>query len=388
MTETVSAETPESRWPALFRGLVRGGVTVAFIAAAGGAGVLGYGALSARTAEVSGPDPAPATSVAPIAIELTDSLTLARVFTGQFEASQETVLGFEEAGTLAAVHVREGDRVAAGEVIATLDTRLLQAERQRLLASRDALAAQVELARLTNDRQQALWQAGHVPAQRADEAALQLAQHEAQLAEMAAAVAGVEVRLGNAEIRAPFAGRVGARVSDTGTVLSPGAAVVTLLETGAARFRVGLDPTLAASLDPETEVTIRSGLQVFTARLSELSPALDAATRSQIAVFDLTSDAMPPSGAAGEMTLDQHIQSTGAWVPISALRQGPRGTWLLLTVEGTEQPVVGSEAAEILHLDAGRAFVRGSFTDGTLVLPAGTHRVVPGETVRLAGAGS
>jgi membrane fusion protein, multidrug efflux system len=357
-------------------------LTLLVVGMGAGAGVAGYGALAARASQAEGPPPAPLTVVAPEVLRLTESVTLTRRFTGQFQAAQDAVLGFEEGGTIAEVLVREGDAVSAGAVVARLDTRLLEAERTRLEASRAALGAQAELARRTNARQQDLLAAGHVAQQRVDETSLQLAQLEASLAEVDAALVALEVRLSKAAIRAPFAGRIGARLLDAGAVAASGAAVVTLLEDAPARFRVALDPALAAGLVPGAAVEIETTGGRLPARLAELAPELDAATRSRLAFFDLAPGTQaPPARTSGDVVLPEVLSERGAWVPLSALRQGPRGAWTLLTV--AEGDTIALEAAEILHLDGERAYVRGTFADGALYLPGGTHRVVPGETVTL-----
>lgn len=375
-------------WKRMLISAGRTTLTFGFIAVAIGAGIAAHGVLSARAAEETGPPPAPRTTVAPISIAMQDSMTVTRRFTGQFEAAQETALSFEEGGTIADLLVREGDRVAAGDVVARLDTRILEAERTRLQASRAALAAQAELARRTNERQQALLEGGHVTQQRVDETSLQLAQLNASAAEIDAAIALLEVRLSKAEITAPFAGRIGARSLDTGSVAAPGAPVVTLLEDAPARFRVGIEPALAETLSPGVAVEIESNGRTYNAVLSELAPELDALTRSRVAFFDLTDEVAPPSRSTGDVVLTQTLQDRGAWVPVSALRQGPRGTWLLLTVTDDPTPLVAVEAAEILHLDEGRAYIRGTFQDAARILPDGTHRVVPGEPVRVAEGAS
>jgi len=372
-------------WRRITTGVGRMAVTLAFVGVAVGAGVMAHGALSARAVQGDGPLPAPRTSIVPQVLHMEHTISLERRFTGQFEAPQEVALAFEEGGTIATVLVREGDRVEAGVVVATLDTRLLDADRVRLQASRAALAAQVELARRTNDRQTALLAEGHVTRQRVDETSLQLAQLNAAIAEIDAGIAALDVRLSKAEIRAPFAGVIGARVLDAGAVAGPGAAVVTLLEGGPARFRVGLAPDLAARLVPGIMVEIETASGPLAARLARLTPDLDATTRTRVALFDLAQSAVaPPSRTTGEVVISDEITAEGAWVPVSALRQGPRGSWVILTVDGTgDGATIQVEAAEVLHLDADRAFVRGSFADGTLFVPAGNHRIVPGERVRV-----
>jgi membrane fusion protein, multidrug efflux system len=330
----VTADEARTR-PGFLRSAGRVALTLLVIGAGAGAGVAGYGVLAARASQAEGPLPAPRTVVAPELLRLTDSVTLTRRFTGQFEAAQEAALGFEEGGTIAEVVVREGDTVGAGDVIARLDARLLEAERTRLEASRAALDAQAELARRTNARQEQLRAQGHVAQQRLDETSLQLAQLEASLAEVDAALVAVEVRLSKTEIRAPFAGRIAGRLLDAGAVAGPGVAVVTLLEDAPARFRVALDPALAGRLVPGAEVEIETAGGRLPARLAELAPELDAATRARVAFFDLAPGTeAPPARASGDVILPEILAERGAWVPLSALEAGPRGALALLTVVG------------------------------------------------------
>lgn len=384
--ETDAPVTPI--WKRVLRALGRTTLTLGFMVAAGAAFVVGYDTLSVRAASDPALEPAPLTTVAPVALQLQDDHVITRSFTGQIEAAREVALSFEEGGTLAEVTVREGARIAEGDVVARLDTRLLDAERTRAEAARQALSAEVELLRRTDTRQRALLNDGHVTAQRVDETSLSLAQGEARLAEVDAQIAALDVRLSKAVIRAPFDASVAARLMDEGGFAGPGAPVLSLLEDAPVRFRVALDPALAETLSGGLAVDIAVGSETLSARLSELAPEIDPDTRSRLAWFDVTADTAPPARATGEVRIETMRAERGAWVDLSALRQGPRGTWTLLTVapgeDGTGEIAV--EAAEILHLDGAHAFIRGSFADGALVLPSGTHRVVPGEAVRLAEA--
>ena len=208
--------------------------TVGVVCLAAGMGIAGHAALSAR-AEAAGDAPvAPPTEVRAERLRLEASMRVERRFTGQFEARQDTALAFEEAGTLAEVMVREGDAVAAGAVLARIDTRLLEAERARLDAQRQALLAQAELARRTNERQGELQARGHAAQARIDETSLRLAQLTAGLAEIDAALVTVAVRLEKAVLHAPFAGRVGSRLADTGAVVSIGHSNATATQVRAA----------------------------------------------------------------------------------------------------------------------------------------------------------
>ncbi len=351
-------------------------VGVAVVAIVGGRSVLAERA-DAQTA----PDAAPPMTVAVSRIEMQDHYSVSRRFSGQFEARQETALAFELPGTIASVLVEEGDRVAEGDVIARLDTRLLLAEKAQLEASRGSIQAQTELARRTNDRQAELQARGFATEQTVDDTSLNLARLEAGIAEIDAALSAVSINLSKAELTAPYDGIIAGRMLDNGAVANAGAPVVTLVETGAPRFQVGLDPVMASSLSIGDAAMIVANGSDLSARLAGLSPSLDPATRSRMAWFDVVDGAMPPDRTTGEILLTHRIEKQGAWVPLSALRQGPRATWTLLVVR---DGVIGLETAEILHLETDRAFVRGTFQNETAYLPGGTHRVVPGQRVAIS----
>ncbi len=367
------------------RAVLRISITFTVVAGAVLAVILAREVLASQRAEAAGPPAAPRTAVATGRIEMREAYAVTRRFAGEFEPPQTTMLGFELGGSVAAVLVEEGDPVAEGQPLARLDTRLLSAERDRLVAARRGLAAQAELARRTNVRQAELRRRGFASDQALDDSSLTLSRLEAGIAEADAGIDGIDVRLTKAEIVAPYAGRIGARLMDAGAVAAPGAPVVALLEDGPALFEVGLDPDLAARLTAQTRMVVEADDAPHAARLVRLSPQLDPATRTRTAFLAVAGGALPPAGSTGEVVLVQEVPGVGAWVPVSALRPGPGGSWQLLTVAGAP-PRIAVEAAEIVHAAGERAYVRGTFPAGAAYVTEGAHRVVPGETVRLLDA--
>ena len=360
-------------------------LTAAFIAVAGGAVVGGRTLLADRAQAAPLANPAPAMPVETRRIALKDHHVADRRFSGQFEARQRTGLSFERPGTLDAVLVREGDAVSIGQVVARLDTRLLRAEETRLDASRASMAARLELSRRTNARQAELRARGFATEQTVDDTSLELVGLEADIAGIDAAREAVTIELSKAELRAPFAGIVDDRALDTGAVAAAGVPVLSLVETAPPRFRVVLDPALADLLVEGEDAVIDVDGMRLPGRLSRLAPSLDPMTRGRTVWFDVVIGPMPPDLTTGEVELTRRIDVAGAWVPLSALRPGPQGTWTLLVVK---DGIVGVEAAEVLHLEGERAFVRGTFEDGTAYLPGGTNRVVPGQSVTISPVGA
>jgi HlyD family secretion protein len=251
---------------------------------------------------------------------------------GTVEAT-DADLGFQMAGRVLQLSVAEGDAVRAGDELARLDTRELDAALEGARAQLDAAEARMsELvqgarpqevltaeaavrgaatraaeARLERDRATTLFAGGAVSRQALDraESALQVAtatlqQAEEQLAlvregprtetiraQRAAAaqaranVARAEAVLGNAIITAPFDGVVTVRHREVGEAVTPGAPVLTLLdpndrwvriyvrEDQMGLLRIGLGAEIIADTYPDRVYT---GDVVFIGSEAEFTP--------------------------------------------------------------------------------------------------------------------
>lgn len=382
--QTMQAGGPPSLSRSIARRLkVAGGVTVA-VAVAGGLLAAGTLTLHARTGDVGTVAVQPPIRVHTLTVERQAGAIRREVYVGRVEAARQIHLAFERTGTVTEVLVEEGDTVAAGAVVAVLDTDLLDARRAELVAERKALDADVELARLTMVRQKELQQHGHASQQRFDEARLTHSRMQAARAKVDAAIRSVDVDLSKSILTAPFAGEVTDRLLDEGAVVSPGAAVLDLIENGRPQARVGLPESVAAELrhgDPMTVETVGGSM---TASVAAIRADIDPRTRTRIVLLDLPR-AAAAFGSAVEVVVERALATPGFWVPVTALREGRRGLWTLTTiVHGAGDPVAGSESVEILFLDGDRAYVRGTLADGAEIVANGSHRLVPGSLLALA----
>lgn len=377
--------------PPTDRRLFRRGIAILMTLATGlfaaGLTAAGLSAINSLAATVEVDSTAEIVAVRTQPLSISDHYSVARTFVGQVEPTRVTEMGFEPAGVVERVLVEEGDRVAAGQPLARLDTRSLESRRQSQRAARAALAAQAELARLTAERQSRLKEQGFATHQGHDEARLRLAEIQARIDEVDAAIAGIGIELGKSTIRAPFSGRIGARLVDEGATVSPGMAVVEILEDGPPLMRVGLSERFAGTAQPGMVVDVSIGVQTYSAVLKALRADLDPQTRTLTALFALTDPAARDAalyGQTGTVRLDNRLKARGAWVPVSALRQGVEGLWTILTIEeddGTAR--AAHEAVEVLYADESRAFVRGTFDEATQMIAAGGHRVTSGQKVRV-----
>jgi RND family efflux transporter MFP subunit len=307
-------------------------------------------------------------------------------FAGRLEPARETRLAFELAGRLTEVLVDEGQRVAAGTVLARLDDARLSAERDQFLAERREQNARLELARLNRTRVLRLAGSGHSSAEAQDEARLGVVQLEAAVARLDAAIQRLTIDLERCILTAPFAGTLADRFLDEGTVVSAGTPVLRLLEDTAREARIGVSATAATALVPGQSYALYLGQQALPARLLALAPDLTGDTRSVSARFALA-DAPPARfGETLELRLSRWLDAPGFWVPLGALTEAERGLWsVLLVVPDGAGRQIARVAVQVAHLQDERAFVQGSLPDGARLVSDGSHRVIPGQRVTLAG---
>ncbi len=306
-----------------------------------------------------------------------------RQFLGLVEAGKRADLGFESAGLIEDIEVREGSVVAAGDLLATLDKRRLQAQRAAAAAELDTLQADLELARLRAERQKNLQATGAGSKEAYDETRLGAEALSAQRKAVAARLQQIDIELEKHSLRAPYDGIVAAVYQDAGAVTSAGLPVLRLIQSGAREAHVGVAPELAGTLQPGQDYALAWRDKHITAQLRGVRPDVDPATRAAIAVFNLPKSAPALDGEPVSLGLPSYIDEPGGWLPLSALLEGQRGIWNVLAIQpGAEGGYITTrEIVEVLELRDNLAYVRGTLQDGQTVVADGVHRIAPGSAV-------
>ncbi|ARU03076.1 efflux RND transporter periplasmic adaptor subunit [Yoonia vestfoldensis] len=360
------------------------GLTLAVFGGAGATVYAGF-ALIAAQGDAGAVAVAPVSTVEVLQIEIADSYRVTRRFTGQIEAAARIDLGFELGGRVTEMLVDEGDIVAKGVPLARLDTSALVPQRAALEAELAALVADAELAQLTLSRADALLESGFRSVAAQDDARLALARAQAGIAAAHARIAGVDVQIAKSVLTAPFAARIGARLADPGQTVAAGQNLLVLFDAGPAQARVGLPPDLAARLRVGQSVTLEIGGATHQARIRQIRPDLDPGTRSRSVVVTLPAGLGPVLGDTVALVLAQVVPEPGFWAPLSALREGARGSWSVMALDPVPDGArIVSAAVEVIHADGAQVYLRGQLPAGARIVAQAPDRVAPGQIVQLA----
>lgn len=405
-------------------------------------GAMGAGAIAQSRSTSQTPvavEQSQALPVETMAAEPVSSYTVQRTYTGEITARRTSDLGFELAGTVTQLYVEEGEQVTVGQILAELDMRSLDTERQQLVAQRDQLLAQlqelqagprteeiaaaraavadleqqVQLAQLQESRREYLHAEGAISRDELDQQSFgrgslenrlkqaqsqldellagtrseQLVAQSARIRQLDASIQAVDVQRSKSTLMAPFNGIVSQRLIDEGVVASPGQPVLKLVEGDYLEARIGVPTDGAGAIAVGSSQTLRVNGQAIPATVTALLPELDPTSRTVTVVLQLEPSNVVTIGQTAQLLLETSQPAEGFWVSNTALIQGDRGLWSVYVLDDLaegENPVVATRTVEVLHTDTNRdrVLVRGTLQANDQIITSGTHRIVPGQAVQ------
>jgi RND family efflux transporter MFP subunit len=311
-----------------------------------------------------------------------DTGAAAREFVGVVRARHETDLGFRVGGKIVARVVNVGDRVRAGDVIARLDPQDLKLQVES--AEAELAAAQSNLAQAAADLQRYVTLKARGFAATAEFDRKQAANDEAEgrLARAQRALDLARNQLAYAELTADAAGIITATPAEPGQVVAVGQPVARLAHRGEKEAAVALPETwLAEARAATATVQLWSDRdRRFKARLRELSPQADPATRTYAARFTiLDADDSIAFGMTATVTLAHPREAPAARLPLSAVLN--RGTGPSVYVVD-DRGALALQPVTVAAFTADAALVTSGLNDGDRVVTLGVQKLEAGLRVR------
>ncbi|HJV24602.1 MAG TPA: efflux RND transporter periplasmic adaptor subunit [Aromatoleum sp.] len=355
-------------------------------------------ALTAVSAVVLGLRPAPVAANAPATAPVATPVSVAAVevrdvstwdeFSGRLEAVERVDIRSRVAGTVQAVHFREGGLVKAGDLLITIDPAPYAAEVDRATAQVAAAQARVAFTTSEHERAQHLWEQRAIAERELEERANAHRAADAELRAAQAALQSARLNLGYTQVRAPVAGRVGRLDVTVGNLVAagPGAPVLTTL--------VSVSP-IYASFDADEQVVARA-LQDLreahgkSARLESIPVQMGTATTTELP-FD------------GHLQLvDNQVDARSGTVRVRAVFDNPDGNLMpgqfaklrmgrpkAATAVLIDERAVGTDQSRrfVLVVDAEnkteyREVTLGGTSDGLRIV---TNGLQPGERIVVNG---
>jgi len=226
-------------------------------------------------------------------------------------------------GDLMEVYVREGEQVAAGQLLARFEASAQESSRASAEADRVAANAELANAEWTLEQNQSLFKAGAIAERDLKTSQQAVATARARLAAAAARLraSGNEAR--DTRIVAPASGVLEKRLVDAGVHLSRGAPMFTIVRSGTLELAAAVPARQATAVRPGQIVHFVADARRFDGKVARVSPTIDPATRAVTVYVQVPNPGNTLRGGtfATGRVVSRTLENVVA-VPTAALRQG------------------------------------------------------------------
>ncbi|HZZ18015.1 MAG TPA: efflux RND transporter periplasmic adaptor subunit [Opitutaceae bacterium] len=324
-----------------------------------------------------------------VAVERTVRTRLANSMTlqAEFYPFQDVMLHAKVSGYVNPIRVDIGDKVASGDLLATLEVPELKDQLEGALASERRAKTEHDIVHLNYQRLVEVNKdkPNLVAQQDLDDAQSKDAAAEAALGTAKADADRYSSLSSYTRITAPFAGVITKRFVDNGSLVEAGTSgnagpVVELVEDDRLRLRFPVPEaeTGVVKVGGKVDVAVDALDRNFNGVIARDSWDIDRSTRTMVVEVDVpNTDGLLKAGMYATVTLPVTVANAVLAVPLQALSLAAEPTVLVVAGDGViaeRKVVVGLRTASL-------AEIRSGLLEGDLVIVGDRSGLVPGTVV-------
>jgi RND family efflux transporter MFP subunit len=309
-----------------------------------------------------------------------------RSFVGTIKPRIETDMGFRVPGKVAKRLVEVGQTVDVGQPLATLDEVDLKLQAEQAEAEFRAATGVLTQAGAAEQRAKDLRAKGWTTDAQLDQSRAAADEARARLNRAERSVELTNNSLSYATLLADTRGVVTATLIDAGQVVASGQTAVRVARFAEKEAVVAIPETLLGrAKDGVASVTLWSEPdKKYAARLREVAPSADPATRTYLAKFSLPGAGESVSlGMTATLTLCDPATTRVARLPLSALfSQGGDPSLYIVDAQGevTLKPVT------VKSYETNSVVISGGVDEGAKVVALGVQKLDPAQKVRVVSS--
>ncbi len=288
-----------------------------------------------------------------VRIAQTNQYNQVATYYGTLQPGQRTRLAFGAPGKVSLVYKTSGQKVKAGEVVASYDIARLENERNQVVRTLESAKSQ---------------------------------QANTRVRELEDQLARLDLQIENSTLVAPFSGTLSNIDAWPGKMTGPSNPLAEVVSDAAPKIEVSIAAKTARAqfVGRPLEVVMEGGIAA-EAVIKSVAPLVDRSTRTRKVLLEVTSDLSSVQyvlGSVVKVSFDSFREANGFWLPLSAMQKRTGGLWSTMVLEaGSGRTIAGQRAIEVIYVENDTAYVTGALKDGDLVIADGTHRIVPGQSV-------
>lgn len=311
---------------------------------------------------------------APVKLEMVERKNLSNPFQiqGLVASDRNVLVSAEMGGTITRIHVKDGQMVQKGQIIATLDGSTASSQIAELQKA-------LELAKTTYEKQESLWkqQIG---------TEMQYLQAKNRKESLEKSLATAQVQLGKFILKAPISGIVDQLFKNEGEILGPGNPVARVVDASSVKIKADVSESYLKNIKPGSEVEVY--YPSINVRTKEKVNAVGNYINPDNRTFSVY---IIPSRGAAELkpnmlaiiTAYIFLKSDVISVPTRLIRNDGNGDYILTAKPDKEGKLkVAKTPIVVEEKFAGRSVVNGGLEIGDQIIVEGYQSVVAGDNIK------
>lgn len=278
--------------------------------------------------------------------------------TGTLRPDEEVDLSFETSGKIVSIKFTEGTRVLKGDLLAKINDKPLQAQLEKLLASKKLVEAK-------EFRQRSLLDKDAISQESYDQILTELQTIEADINLNRA-------RISETELRAPFDGIIGLRYLSEGAYATSSTKIAKLIKISPLKIEFSIPGKYAQEIKIGYPVRFKVNNEYYEASVYAVDPKIDINTRTLVlrALYPNKNEELK-AGNFSEITLQMSKVENAISIPTEALIPEMDGEKVFIYKSGKASSVkvsIGLRTASQIQITNGLNFGDTLLTTGILQL--------------------
>jgi RND family efflux transporter MFP subunit len=293
---------------------------------------------------------------------------------GRADFDQNASVSARSAGLLTSVRVQRGDRVSKGQLLATQDAAVMEAN----LAE---VRTRLELARVLYDKQRSLW-AQEIGTE------VQYLQAKNEYEALQRNLASLQRQRELYNVVAPFAGTVDEVPVKGGETVSPGDVVVRLVSSTGGKIVADVSETYANTIKAGDQALVSIpdlGLDDLTSTVRTVSRTIDPASRTFAVELRLSGEQarqLRPNMVA-TVRIKSYERAAAVALPVDLVQRDESASYVYVVAQKGGKQVAAKRAVQPGQTYNGKVEIRSGLQVGDQVISAGYQNLNEGQVVAL-----
>jgi RND family efflux transporter MFP subunit len=313
-----------------------------------------------------------------------------RTFSGTTKAGQEANLSFKVAGTIRSIHVKVGDPVKAGTLIAELDAKDYRLQVQQIEATLDQVKAKELNARSSYDRVRGMYENRNAPKSQLDMARATYESASALLRSTEKQLEMAKLRVSYTRLYAPVNGSIASVDREVNENVAAGTPVVMLTSGKKLEVQISIPGILISSVKEGSSATVKVDAlpdRSLTGTIMEVgvSPVAGGSAYPVTVQIEETLAELR-SGMSAEVSIPFTSTNKEKRIVVPPVSVGEdRNGRFVFTVKPLDDTFGTIERKKVTTGDitTDGLEVLSGLADGDMVVTAGISLIKPGQKVRL-----